>query len=219
MFSEDEFENFTRRFQDKMAESDSRTGKPSQINESEVEILANQEKSVTTDTSQFMATITALLQQNSQMMELLKIQTEKAVSSATNVPEMRTVTVVPDLTKTIDSFDGEGDSLTAKSWLGHVRNSAALHNWSDAMLLQTVPNHLIGAARYWYQGKMSEIKSWAELRQLLEKHLCTKKGKVTFGERCKNECNKLEKILVLISMRKWLYVKRAGFHLKKLKSR
>lgn len=70
--------------------------------------------------------------------------------------------VMPDLSKGIRDFGGEGDSATALDWLEDLNSMSTLHKWPQEVLLETAKSHLVGPAQDWYRSRRSRITSWAE---------------------------------------------------------
>ncbi|KAJ8966653.1 hypothetical protein NQ314_003380 [Rhamnusium bicolor] len=126
-----------------------------------------QESSV--NSAQFMDTITALLQQNSQMLKLLQINSSPDSARTDTSSDVKNYNVMPDLSKSIDNFNGEGDPHFAVAWLRQLKNTANLHSWPDAFTLQTAQCHLVGAAKYWLNGRSSEIINWSEFEAAFRK--------------------------------------------------
>lgn len=111
-----------------------------------------------------MDTITALVQQNAQMMCMLQQQVSNARIStpepSTESGDVRNFNVMPDLSKTIGDFTGELGPGVAEAWLTQLERTAHLHSWPSAFAFQTACGHLVGAAKYWLQARRNEITSW-----------------------------------------------------------
>lgn len=86
-----------------------------------------------------------------------------------NAPSHSAVSVAPDLSKVLTTFDGDREVNNAQSWLESVRTSARLHNWSDAVTIETARAHLTGAATYWYQIRAAEIHTWQDFSECFRK--------------------------------------------------
>lgn len=52
--------------------------------------------------------------------------------------------VMPDLSKSIADFTGEGDASEAKEWIESVQSAATLHKWPNEFKLETTKSHLKG---------------------------------------------------------------------------
>ncbi|KAJ8929200.1 hypothetical protein NQ314_018149 [Rhamnusium bicolor] len=129
----------------------------------------NIEQESSVNSAQFMDTITALLQQNSQMLKLLQINSSPDSARTDTSSDVKNYNVMPDLSKSIDNFNGEGDPHFAVAWLRQLKNTANLHSWPDAFTLQTAQCHLVGAAKYWLNGRSSEISNWSEFEAAFRK--------------------------------------------------
>ncbi|KAK9717204.1 Retrotransposon gag protein [Popillia japonica] len=105
---------------------------------------------------QLVTTIQSLLQQNTQMLQMLQL-------NSPNSNEVPNFNVMPDLSKTIDDFDGEKGPSNAKLWLQKVINTATLHKWPDAFTYQTAQIHMTGAAKHWLNSRSTEITNWKDL--------------------------------------------------------
>ena len=64
-------------------------------------------------------------------------------ATSTSTPVYR---IMPDLSKDISDFDGEGDSTKARNWLSQIRSMRELHQWPESFVLETSRIHLKGAA-------------------------------------------------------------------------
>lgn len=114
--------------------------------------------------TQMMNAITALVQQNAQMVAMLQQNQTTSIARsstpATTDSNIRNYNVMPDLSKTIDDFNGEKGPGTAEAWLHQLQNTATLHSWPSAFTFQTACSHLVGAAKYWLQGRRTEVTDW-----------------------------------------------------------
>lgn len=81
--------------------------------------------------------------------------------------------VLPDLTKTIRTFDEELESGYAKDWLKDIERMVLLHRWPEAINLETARTHLVGAASAWYKGRRDEIRTWEEFVTKFKKTFMT----------------------------------------------
>ncbi|KAK9693088.1 hypothetical protein QE152_g34437 [Popillia japonica] len=81
---------------------------------------------------------------------------------------IRNFNIMPDLSKSIDNFAGEGSPKLAIKWLEQLKSTAALHSWLEPFTLQTARSHLVGAAKHWLEGKR-EFYDWNEFEQAFRK--------------------------------------------------
>lgn len=125
-------------------------------------------QSIPVDT--FMKTVTVLLQQNAQMLELLQQRlTPQAKAGISNPQETsRGFNVMPDLSKSIATFDGELGT-SAKDWLNQLESMALLHSWPEAIMVQTAISQLKVAAKSWYSVRSRQITNWQHFRSAFEK--------------------------------------------------
>ena len=68
--------------------------------------------------------------------------------------------VMPDLAKTIPTFNGEEAGPYAEEWLRVIETTSNLHRWPENFKLESVRTHLKGAAYQWYLSRMEEFDSW-----------------------------------------------------------
>lgn len=73
-----------------------------------------------------------------------------------------TIQTVPDFSKSVETFDGDCESGAAIEWLEKINVTAEIHSWSNECCLETARNHLVGAARKWYDAHRTEIKTWTD---------------------------------------------------------
>lgn len=66
---------------------------------------------------------------------------------------------MPDLSKSITAFDGEGGTSKAREWLEHIKSMKQLHNWPDSFALESANGNLKGSALQWYKSRQEEITS------------------------------------------------------------
>lgn len=121
-----------------------------------------------TDMTQMLHAVTALVQQNAQVMAMLATSMSRSQTPASEASGIQNYNVMPDLSKTIDDFDGEKGPVEAEEWLRQVRNAAQLHNWPAAFTYQTARSHLVGAAKYWLKGR-KDITNWEQLMAAFNK--------------------------------------------------
>lgn len=67
-------------------------------------------------------------------------------------PSQAEYQIMPDLSKSIPFFDGDGNSAKATSWLRAIESTATLHRWPETFKLDSARTHLTGAAKYWYDA-------------------------------------------------------------------
>lgn len=84
-----------------------------------------------------MQTVQALIQQNTQILSMLSLQQQaQQPRSSSTIPsgssDVMNFNVMPDLSKSIDKFDGEEGPSAAKAWLQQLESTASLHHWPDA---------------------------------------------------------------------------------------
>ncbi|KAK9754969.1 hypothetical protein QE152_g779 [Popillia japonica] len=106
---------------------------------------------------QMMSAATALIKQNTTMMQMLSNQ-QTEQSKITNF------SVMPDLNQSIGKFSGENGPSEARRWLQQLETSALLHAWPEAFSFETAKNNLTGAAKFWYAGRMYELQNWNDFR-------------------------------------------------------
>lgn len=133
--------------------------------------------------NQFMNTITTLLQQNTQMLQMLQKQQQQPLHAPNQESPVRNYNVMPDLSKTIEIFSAEEEPSKAKLWLQQLETAATLHNWPDAFIFQTAKSNLIGAARHWYSGRSSEVVDWSSFRMAFIKTFVFTKNKTELWKR------------------------------------
>lgn len=141
------------------------------------------EKRVTTcrngsspESQQLMHTIAILLDQNSRMLQMLQSQQQLQTSPPhlTSVEEtnhVRNFNVMPDLTKSMEDFDGEGGPGIANLWLKQMETTAQLHAWPDTFTFQTVCCHLKGAAKHWLNARVDVVTDWYTFKCAFEKNV------------------------------------------------
>lgn len=84
---------------------------------------------------------------------LLHMSRQPLVQPATNI-------YVPDFTKNIDFFNGEGSSAKAKDWITKVITMKDMHGWNEGYAIELVKAKLIGAANCWFEARCRELISW-----------------------------------------------------------
>ncbi|KAK9687855.1 hypothetical protein QE152_g35967 [Popillia japonica] len=69
-----------------------------------------------------------------------------------------TYQIMPDLSKSIPTFDGEGDSTKAQEWLARLEAMQQLHHWTDSLVLEAAKANLGGGAVYWLERVECQTK-------------------------------------------------------------
>ncbi|KAK9692778.1 hypothetical protein QE152_g34923 [Popillia japonica] len=91
-----------------------------------------------------------------------QVMTIHSNASTTSKDRNSTYQIMPDLSKSIPTFDGEGDSTKAQEWLRRLEAMQQLHHWTDSLVLQTAKANLRGGAVYWLERQSSSIKKWED---------------------------------------------------------
>lgn len=144
---------------------------------SNTEDAAGSQNSETRDNNvdRLVNTIQALVSQNTEMLRMLQLNNSQQAGN-----DVQNFNIMPDLSKTIEQFDGEKGPANAKLWLQQLENTALLHHWPDAFTYQTAQNNLRGAATYWFKSRCSKLTDWNSFKEAFKK---------TFlFERSKTEC-------------------------------
>lgn len=84
---------------------------------------------------------------------------------------------MPDLSKSIDTFNAEKGSKDAADWLQRLETTGRLHFWPEPILFETARAHLVGAAKYWYQGRSKDLSSWNDFKSAFKKTFLSEKSK------------------------------------------
>lgn len=115
---------------------------------------------------QLIQTVNALIQQNAQLLSMLNLHQPRpsSVSPSANSSDVLNFNVMPDLSKSIDKFNGEEGPSSAISWLQQLENTAALHHWPEAFTLQTAKSHLTGAAKFWFSSRAAAITTFPQFK-------------------------------------------------------
>ncbi|GJQ67501.1 hypothetical protein Trydic_g8323 [Trypoxylus dichotomus] len=164
----DAFERFVSTHQSE----DSREGMSS--SETESHVLDSMQIS---DISGLLQILNAAIQQNTHMMNLLLINHRENARTPEAASDVRKYHIMPDLSKSIGNFTGEGNVNLGKKWLDQLKNTATLHNWPEAFILQTAQNHLVSAARHWVEGKSEELYEWSQFERAFWKTFTFKENK------------------------------------------
>nr|KAJ3662555.1 hypothetical protein Zmor_006898 [Zophobas morio] len=92
---------------------------------------------------------------------------------------------MPDFSKTIGDFCGEKGPGEAKRWLEQITTSTTLHHWPDEFAYETAKNHLQGAARNWYEGRIREMPDWTSFRLAFERTFLIRQSKTELWSKMK----------------------------------
>ncbi|KAJ8914442.1 hypothetical protein NQ315_017538 [Exocentrus adspersus] len=82
----------------------------------------------------------------------------------------RTYSVMPDLSRGLDIFDGKGGYQEAENWLEDVKATARRQFWCDSILLEMARQHLKGSALKWYRYHQTEIRSWKDFEEKFKRN-------------------------------------------------
>lgn len=84
---------------------------------------------------------------------------------------------MPDVSKTIEDFNGENEPVIAETWLRQFQNMSVLHNWLPAFIFQTAFSHLKGAAKFWYKANQNDITDCVKFNAAFKKTFVFEKSK------------------------------------------
>lgn len=104
-------------------------------------------------------TMNMLMQQNATMLQMITSQNDTS----------KNFSIMPDLSKSINDFNGENGVLKAKHWIEQIENTAMLHSWPESFTFETARIHLKGAAYHWFRGKGNEILTWVDFKNAFKK--------------------------------------------------
>lgn len=131
------------------------------------------EQSNKEDIKQLMNTVTMLMQQNMQLLNMLQDGRGGEQAAPTATPEVKSeitnFNIMPDPSKIIDHFDGEKGPAAATVWLRQLETSAVLYGWPEPLIYQMACTSLRGAAKFWLNGKSQEINDWREFKAAFQK--------------------------------------------------
>lgn len=99
----------------------------------------------------------------------------EAIAARRNEEPQAKYHVMPDLSKSIGTFNGEFGQV-AETWIDKLKNTAMLNSWPDEFTLQTADMNLVGPAIDWYQAKRSELRTWQRFEQAFRKSFCVKQS-------------------------------------------
>ncbi|KAK9711376.1 Retrotransposon gag protein [Popillia japonica] len=106
-----------------------------------------------------------------------------------NNDEIRNFNIMPDLSKSIETFNAEKGPKDAADWLRRLETTGRLHSWPDlettgrlhswpeTIMFETARAHLVGAAKHWYQGRSKELKDWNDFKTAFKKTFLLEKSK------------------------------------------
>lgn len=69
-------------------------------------------------------------------------------------------TLLPDLSKEVKVFNGEGDERHAEEWLDTFNQLSLQCKWNDDAKLTLVEAKLMGPASQWYRTKVKDCLTW-----------------------------------------------------------
>ncbi|TGZ46332.1 hypothetical protein DBV15_12223 [Temnothorax longispinosus] len=67
--------------------------------------------------------------------------------------------VIPDLSKNIENFMGDGKSVRPINWINNIESMQKIHQWPENFTLETA-RMLRGGARDWYRARALTLVSW-----------------------------------------------------------
>lgn len=143
---EEDFENFQRNFNEERSTNENMKDDQPQSSKPDL-----------------MSAIMTLINQNTMLMNTMMQQQNLNRSTPQNYH------VMPDLSKTIENFNGEDGPHQAQVWITKLETTATLHKWPEEFIFETARSHLIGAAKYWYEGRVESIRNWTEFSRSFKK--------------------------------------------------
>ncbi|XP_049267135.1 uncharacterized protein LOC125756413 [Rhipicephalus sanguineus] len=111
----------------------------------------------------------ALREKDRLLADLLRRLPQPESSGAPRQADVTTFQVMPDLSKNISDFAGDGCASAARDWMEGLRQTATLHRWPTPFLLETAKGHLVGAAKDWYHSRSAEISSWDDFERIFRR--------------------------------------------------
>ncbi|XP_075741387.1 uncharacterized protein LOC142790432 [Rhipicephalus microplus] len=108
----------------------------------------------------------ALREKDRLLADLLRRLPQPESSGAPHQAAINTFQVMPDLSRNIADFSGDGCASAAREWMEGLRQTATLHRWPTPFLLETAKCHLVGAAKDWYRSRAAEISSWDDFERM-----------------------------------------------------
>ncbi|KAL7296593.1 hypothetical protein TKK_0010020 [Trichogramma kaykai] len=76
--------------------------------------------------------------------------------------------VMPDLSKSIPVFTGSEAPAVAREWIENIRSMRVLHNWPEALALETARIHLAQGARDWFSARLASLDTWPKFSAAFE---------------------------------------------------
>lgn len=127
-----------------------------------------------------------LLKQNQMLIDAL-VKNNQEVTE----PKKESIQIIPDLAKSVPSFNGEGDSSEAKFWLRQIKSKKSLHFWSDDICLQLAQSHLTAGAQQWFRTHQHDINNeWSEFEKRFKKTFI---GETKLTVKCSEMMNRKQK--------------------------
>jgi len=122
------------------------------------------------------------------MLEMLRINHHQG---PTQIPKnentIPSFNVMPDLSKSIDLYNGEQGPRSASIWLRQIQTTATLHQWPDVITFQTARTHLDGAAKHWFASR--GITDWHSFKEAFHKSFIFETSKT---ELWKKMCERIQ---------------------------
>lgn len=103
----------------------------------------------------------------------------RLLSKMTNNEPSREFQIMPDLTKSIKTYDGQS-KVEATEWLNNLKSMMTLHKWPESFVLETARTHLIGGAKFWMSRKQQELTTFTAFEDAFSKTFI---GEVSRAER------------------------------------
>ena len=111
----------------------------------------------------------ALREKDRLLADLLRRLPQPESSGVPRQADVATFQVMPDFSKNISDFAGDGCASAARDWMEGLRQTATLHRWPTPFLLETAKSHLVGAAKDWYHSRSAEISSWDDFERIFRR--------------------------------------------------
>lgn len=80
-------------------------------------------------------------------------------------PVIPTYHVIPDLSRNIEYFTGDDDSVHAREWIENLEAMERLHEWPADYLFEAARMHLRGGAKDWIRDRSRELRTWQQFRE------------------------------------------------------
>lgn len=78
---------------------------------------------------------------------------------------------MPDLSRNIEEFDGEGHPAKACEWLSMLESMRTLHRWPDNIALETARMRLSKGARDWHRANVYDLRTWEDFRAAFSRRI------------------------------------------------